>query len=133
MALRADLSDSGAVKDMVALAQANLGAVGILVNHSGNARLKGGAAGFMRTTERTPGRQNITAHCVATALSKTAVVQRAIENNPDALEHWIKKYVVRRTGESGDITNIILFLTSYASSWINGQIYLIRTGFRSSL
>ena len=94
---------------------------------------KAGAAGFMRSVARTLGRQNITANCVAIALTNTPAVQRVIEGDPDQLKAWMKNYVVRRPGEPDDIANMILFLASDASSWITGQVYPVNGGFTFSL
>ncbi len=94
---------------------------------------KAGAAGFMRSVARTLGRHNITANCVAIAMTNTPAVKRIIEGDPAQLKAAMKNYVIRRPGEPDDIANMILFLASDASSWITGQVYPVNGGFTFAL
>jgi 3-oxoacyl-[acyl-carrier protein] reductase len=203
LALQCDVSNQAAVKEMVAKASADLGAIGVLVNNAGNAgatpsadaRLpfwetgpeawqtflgvnlfgvinctgavipgmiqrqapgrivtiisdagrwgdanmeiyaagKAGAAGFMRSVARTLGRYGITANSVAIALTATPAVERTLNGDPERLKRQMEKYIIRRPGRPDDVANMVLFLSSDASSWITGQVYPVNGGFTFAL
>jgi len=94
---------------------------------------KAGAAGFMRSVARTLGRHEITANCVAIALTATPAVERRLKGDPERLKRTLEKYVIRRPGRPDDVANMVLFLASDASSWITGQVYPVNGGFTFAL
>ena len=94
---------------------------------------KAGAAGFMRSVARTLGRYEITANCVAIALTDTPAVQRTIQGDQERLKRTMEKYIIRRPGQPTDIANMVLFLASDASPWITGQVYPVNGGFTFAL
>lgn len=94
---------------------------------------KAGAAGFMRSVARTLGRHQITANCVAIALTATPAVERRLKGDPERLKRTLEKYVIRRPGRPDDVANMALFLASDASSWITGQVYPVNGGFTFAL
>ena len=94
---------------------------------------KAGAAGFMRSVARTLGRHQITANCVAIALTDTPAVERTLQGDPERLKRQMEKYIIRRPGQPQDIANMVLFLASDASPWITGQVYPVNGGFTFAL
>ncbi len=97
------------------------------------AAAKAGAAGFMRSCARSLGRYQITANCVAIALTATPAVERTLKGDPERLKRQMEKYIIRRPGKPDDIANMVLFLASDASSWITGQVYPVNGGFTFAL
>jgi 3-oxoacyl-[acyl-carrier protein] reductase len=94
---------------------------------------KAGAAGFMRSVARTLGRNQITANCIAIALTDTPAVERTLQGDPERLKRQMEKYIIRRPGQPMDIANMALFLASDASPWITGQVYPVNGGFTFAL
>ena len=94
---------------------------------------KAGAAGFMRSVARTLGRYQITANCVAIALTATPAVERTLNGDPERLKRTLEKYIVRRPGRPDDVANMVQFLASDASPWITGQVYPVNGGFTFAL
>lgn len=90
---------------------------------------KAGAAGFMRAIARSLGRYNINANCVAIAATLTPPIRARLEADPERYKKIMSKYVIRRPGTPEDIANMVLFLSSEASSWITGQTYPVNGGF----
>jgi 3-oxoacyl-[acyl-carrier protein] reductase len=97
------------------------------------AAAKAGAAGFMRSCARSLGRYQITANCVAIALTATPAVERTLKGDPERLKRQMEKYIIRRPGQPDDVANMVLFLASDASSWITGQVYPVNGGFTFAL
>jgi len=97
------------------------------------AAAKAGAAGFMRSVARTLGRYQITANCVAIALTATPAVERTLQGDPERLKRQMEKYIIRRPGRPDDVANMVLFLASDASPWITGQVYPVNGGFTFAL
>jgi 2-hydroxycyclohexanecarboxyl-CoA dehydrogenase len=93
---------------------------------------KAGAAGFMRAVAKDLGRANITANCVALGTTRTPAVERGL-GDPEHLKRMLKFYQVKRVGEPEDAANLILFLSSDASSWITGQTYPVNGGYSFSM
>jgi 3-oxoacyl-[acyl-carrier protein] reductase len=94
---------------------------------------KAGAAGFMRSVARSLGRYQITANCVAIALTDTPAVVRTLQGDPERLKRTMEKYIIRRPGRPDDVANMVLFLASDASPWITGQVYPVNGGFTFAL
>jgi 3-oxoacyl-[acyl-carrier protein] reductase len=94
---------------------------------------KAGAAGFMRSVARSLGRHQITANCVAIALTATPAVERTLNGDPERLKRTLEKYIIRRPGRPDDVANMVLFLASDASPWITGQVYPVNGGFTFAL
>jgi 2-hydroxycyclohexanecarboxyl-CoA dehydrogenase len=89
---------------------------------------KAGAAGFMRAVAKDLGRAGITANCVALGATRTPAIERAT-SDPEAVKRMLKVYQIKRVGEPEDAANMILFLTSDASSWITGQTIPVNGGY----
>ena len=89
---------------------------------------KAGAAGFMRAVAKDLGRAGITANCVALGATRTPAIERAT-SDPEAVKRMLKVYQIKRLGEPEDAANMILFLSSDASSWITGQTIPVNGGY----
>lgn len=89
---------------------------------------KAGAAGFMRAIAKNVGRAGITANCVALGTTNTPAISR-MTADPEAVKKMLKVYQIKRVGEPEDAANMILFLSSDASSWITGQTIPVNGGY----
>jgi NAD(P)-dependent dehydrogenase (short-subunit alcohol dehydrogenase family) len=89
---------------------------------------KAGAAGFMRAIAKDLGRAGITANCVALGATRTPAIERATAD-PETVKRMLKVYQIKRIGEPEDAANMILFLSSDASSWITGQTIPVNGGY----
>ena len=69
---------------------------------------------------RTLGRNQITANCVAIALTDTPAVERTLQGDPDRLKRQMERYIIRRPGQPQDIANMVLFLASDALAFDHG-------------
>ena len=96
------------------------------------AAAKAGAAGFTRSCARTLGRHGITANAVAIAATRTPANEAAIWDSA-RMKRAFEKYIIRRPGNPINIANMVLFLSSDASSWITGQTYPVNGGFTLAL
>ena len=94
---------------------------------------KAGAAGFMRSVARGMGRYNITANNVVIAAIATPQIEAAMAADPERSKRMLEKYVVRRLGRPDDVANMVLYLSSGASSYITGQTYPVNGGFTFAL
>jgi 3-oxoacyl-[acyl-carrier protein] reductase len=91
---------------------------------------KAGAAGFCRSVAREVGRHGITVNCVALGTMNT---QGIPPEEDQALEHLVKRYVIRRRGLPSDIAAMVTFLASPAAEWITGQTYPVNGGYSFTL
>jgi 2-hydroxycyclohexanecarboxyl-CoA dehydrogenase len=89
---------------------------------------KAGAAGFMRAIAKDLGRQSITANCVALGATMTPAIAARM-GDEDLRKRTLKVYQIKRLGEPEDAANMILFLSSDASSWITGQTIPVNGGY----
>jgi 2-hydroxycyclohexanecarboxyl-CoA dehydrogenase len=89
---------------------------------------KAGAAGFMRAIAKDLGRQSITANCVALGATMTPAIAGRMADE-DLRKRTLKVYQIKRLGEPEDAANMILFLSSDASSWITGQTMPVNGGY----
>ena len=94
---------------------------------------KAGAAGFMRSVARGMGRYNITANNVVIAAIATPQIEAAMAADAERSKRMLEKYVVRRLGRPDDVANMVLYLSSGASSYITGQTYPVNGGFTFAL
>lgn len=89
---------------------------------------KAGAAGFMRAIAKDLGRYWVTANCVALGATQTPG-SSAGRITEDGLKRVLKAYRIKRLGQPDDAANMILFLSSDASSWITGQTIPVNGGY----
>lgn len=93
---------------------------------------KAGAAGFMRAIAKQLGRNWITCNCVALGTTNTPATQRT-SDDPELVKRILKVYQIKRLGEPEDAANMILFLSSDASSWMTGQTIPVNGGYSFAL
>jgi 3-oxoacyl-[acyl-carrier protein] reductase len=93
---------------------------------------KAGAAGFMRAVAKDLGRSNVTVNCVALGATRTPAIERGLAD-PEAVKRILKVYQIKRIGEPEDAANMVLFLSSDASSWITGQTIPVNGGYSFSM
>ncbi|HWN58992.1 MAG TPA: SDR family oxidoreductase, partial [Methylomirabilota bacterium] len=74
------------------------------------------------------GRAGVTANCVALGATRTPSIERATAD-PETVKKMLKVYQIKRIGEPEDAANMILFLSSDASSWITGQTIPVNGGY----
>lgn len=89
---------------------------------------KAGAAGFMRAIAKELGRCWITANCVALGATQTEG-SRSGRITEEGLKRILKVYRIKRLGQPEDAANVILFMSSDASSWITGQTIPVNGGY----
>lgn len=89
---------------------------------------KAGAAGFTRAIAKELGRYWITANCVSLGAIRNpgSRMERITE---EGLKRMLKVYRIKRLGQPEDAANMILFLSSDASSWITGQTIPVNGGY----
>jgi len=93
---------------------------------------KAGAAAFMRCLAGEVGRHNITCNCVALGTTRTPTSE-SVWQDEKVFGAVLKLYLLPRLGEPTDAANMILFLSSDASSWITGQTYPVNGGYSVTL
>ena len=82
----------------------------------------------MRAVAKDLGRAGITANCVALGATRTPAIERAT-SDAETVKRMLKVYQIKRIGEPEDAANMILFLSSDASSWITGQTIPVNGGY----
>ena len=63
--------------------------------------------------------RNLLRGVVALGATRTPAIERAT-SDPETVKRMLKVYQIKRIGEPEDAANMILFLSSDASSWITG-------------
>lgn len=88
---------------------------------------KGGAFGFMRTLVKELGPHNIRINTVAPRVIESEMLTR-LYPDPADLEKLKQAIPMRRLGTVNDVSNIVQFLCSEESSYIQGQVILCDGG-----
>lgn len=79
---------------------------------------KAGLIGFTKTLARELGPKNITVNAVAPGFIATDMVKKVPE---DIIEGWKKGIPLRRLGTPEELANVVLFLSTDESGWVNGH------------
>ena len=90
---------------------------------------KAGAAGFMRAIAKELGRYWITAELRCAWCDSNAPARDRQGSLKRELKRILKVYQIKRLGQPEDAANMILFLSSDASSWITGQTIPVNGGY----
>lgn len=72
------------------------------------------------------GPMGIRINCVAPGATRTHALASVL--TPEMEARMLSHTPVKRLGESGDIANAVLFLSSPASAWISGQVLMVNGG-----
>lgn len=86
---------------------------------------KAGVIGLTKTWARELGRKGFTVNAIAPGFTKTAMVEAM---PADVLKGMEEKVSVKRLGETADIANACLFLSSSEASYINGVVLSVDGG-----
>jgi NAD(P)-dependent dehydrogenase (short-subunit alcohol dehydrogenase family) len=93
------------------------------------AAAKAGAAGFTRSVATEVGAFGVTANCISLGTMRTPLTGMDLEqSNPELVKSLLKSYVIRRRGESTDVTGLVALLASPMASWITGQTIPVNGG-----
>jgi NAD(P)-dependent dehydrogenase (short-subunit alcohol dehydrogenase family) len=52
----------------------------------------------------------------------------SLMSNPDALNHILSHYAIRRAGKPDEIAKMVLYLASDEAAWVTGQTFTIDGG-----
>jgi 3-oxoacyl-[acyl-carrier protein] reductase len=86
---------------------------------------KAGVIGLTKTWAKELGRKGFTVNAIAPGFIQTAMTQAM---PAEALSQMSAKVAVQRLGETSDIANAVLFLSSDAASYINGAVISVDGG-----
>jgi NAD(P)-dependent dehydrogenase (short-subunit alcohol dehydrogenase family) len=87
---------------------------------------KGGVIALTKSLAKNLGRDHVTVNTVAPAFVHSPMTAFL---TPELEQKWLKMYVIKRLGETGDVASMIVFLCSDRCSWITGQTISINGGF----
>jgi NAD(P)-dependent dehydrogenase (short-subunit alcohol dehydrogenase family) len=104
------------------------GAVRGLPNLTAYGTSKGGVANFTRYLAVQYGRDNVRSNCILPGLIRTRAV---LDHVQDASSTLVPHLPFHRDGEPTDIANLVLFLGSDESQFINGELIACDGGFLS--
>lgn len=114
------LSDGGRI--------VNIASVAGLVGYHGQsnyAAAKAGVIGMTRVLSKELARRQITVNAIAPGIVQTAMMG---DIKPEVRDQYIQQIPLGRFGETADIANAVLFLSSEESSYITGQILPVTGG-----
>ena len=92
---------------------------------SNYAASKSGIIGFSKSIAQELGSRNIRCNVIAPGFIKTEMTDNLSES---IIEGWTENIPLKRSGESGDVANLCLFLASDLSSYITGQVINVDGG-----
>lgn len=89
------------------------------------AAAKAGVIGMTRTWAKELGRKGFTVNAIAPGFIKTAMTNAM---PAEVLEQMASKVSAQRLGETSDIANAVMFLSSESASYINGAVLSVDGG-----
>ncbi len=88
---------------------------------------KAGILGFTRSLAKEMGRNWINVNAVCPGTTKNTGMTSLI--NEELEKKWLRAYTLKRLGETQDIANMIVFLSSKAADWVTGQAISVNGGY----
>ena len=85
---------------------------------SNYAASKAGIIGFSKSIAQELGSRNIRTNVIAPGFIETEMTE-TLDN--DVKESWIKEIPLKRAGSVNDVANVVVFLASDLSAYVNGQ------------
>jgi 3-oxoacyl-[acyl-carrier protein] reductase len=86
---------------------------------------KAGVIGFTKALAKEVARKNICVNCIAPGYIKTSITDKLSEEAKKAL---IENIPLQRIGQGTDIAHTAVFLASYMSDYITGQVITVDGG-----
>jgi len=82
---------------------------------------------FTKSLSKELGPLNIRANAVAPGLTKTSMIEKGISKK--ILEDALKRVPLKRVAEVEEIANVVVFLASDLSSYVNGETLFVTGGY----
>ena len=79
---------------------------------------KAGIIGFSKSIAQELGSRNIRTNVIAPGFIETEMTETL---DPDVKENWVKEIPLKRAGSVSDVANVVVFLASDLSAYVNGQ------------
>ena len=120
-----------AIKKMIKNKSGKIVNITSVVGHTGNlgqsnyTASKGGIIAMSKSLAIEYAKKNININCISPGFIKTAMTDKLDEKIKEAI---ISKIPSARLGEADDIANVVLFLCSNQSSYINGETLHVNGG-----
>jgi 3-oxoacyl-[acyl-carrier protein] reductase len=118
--------EAGASVVLLSSAAARIG----LANHEAIAAAKAGVIGLTLSAAATYASRGIRFNCIAPGLVRTELSAK-ITSNQNAEKASLSLHPLKRLGEASDVSALIAFLLSDASSWMTGQVLGLDGGLAS--
>jgi 3-oxoacyl-[acyl-carrier protein] reductase len=80
---------------------------------------KAGIIGFTKSIAQELGSRNIRCNAIAPGFIETEMTAKLPE---DVKKNWINDIPLKRVGTTTDVANVAIFLASYLSDYVNGQV-----------
>ena len=107
---------------------ASLAGLGGVPQLGGYAASKHGVVGLTRTAALEYARKGIRVNALCPGFTNTEMVQRLIGSRPELKPAYENASPMRRMAEPAEMANVVVFLCSDASSYVNGQCYAVDGG-----
>ena len=97
------------------------------IGRTGYASSKSALIAFTKVLSKELGNFNIRVNAVAPGLTNTRMMSKDISKK--VLEEAVKKIALKRVAEPDEISNVIMFLASDLSSYVNGEVIFVTGGY----
>jgi NAD(P)-dependent dehydrogenase (short-subunit alcohol dehydrogenase family) len=107
---------------------ASLAGLGGAPQLGGYVASKHGVVGLTKTAALEYARKNIRVNAVCPSFTNTEMVKRMIQKRPEVKPSLESASPMKRMGEPEEMANVVVFLCSDASSFVNGQCHAVDGG-----